>query len=110
MATFQFFKSSTKNQYYYLLKATGNSQLILSCEGFSSKQSCIEGIQFVKTNAAQDHSFERTDSYLSYTFIIKDLKGNIVAKSENYTSEGPREQVIELIKKDAGSAIVQDLT
>ena len=110
MAIFQVFKSSTKNQYYYLLKATGNSQLILSCDGFSTKQNCLAGIQFVKKNAANDDSFERHDSYLSFTFVIKNDNQQTIAKSENYTSEPPREQIIDLIKKDAGSAIIQDLT
>ncbi|MCF2443600.1 YegP family protein [Dyadobacter sp. CY345] len=110
MAIFQVFKSTTKNQYYYLLKATGNSQLILSCDGFSSKQMCLDGIEYVRKNAVEDESFKRQDSYLSFTFTIENDSQQTVAKSENYTSEPPREQIIELIKKDAGSAIIQDLT
>jgi uncharacterized protein YegP (UPF0339 family) len=110
MAIFQVFKSSNKNQYYYLLKATGNSQLILSCEGFASKQSCLDGIKFIIANAADGSTFERKDSYLSYTFFAEDSDGNVIAKSENYTSIGPREQVIGLIRADAPLATIQDLT
>ncbi|SEJ28619.1 protein of unknown function [Dyadobacter koreensis] len=110
MAIFQVFKSSTKNQYHYLLKATGTSQLILSCEGFSSKQKCLDGILFVQKHVAGEEVFERQDSYLSFTFIIKNDIQETVAKSENYTSESPREQIIALIRKDAGTAIIQDLT
>lgn len=110
MAIFQVFKSSNKNQYYYLLKATGNSQLILSCEGFTSKQSCLDGIKFIITNAADERTFVRSDSYLRYTFEAKDSEGNVIARSENYTSIGPREQVMDLIKTDAPLALIQDLT
>jgi uncharacterized protein YegP (UPF0339 family) len=110
MAIFQVFKSSNKNQYYYLLKATGNSQLILSCDGFASKQSCLEGIQCIIAHVREENFIERLDSYLSYTFLAKNSEGKVIAKSENYTSIGPREQVIGLIKADIPSAIIQDLT
>jgi uncharacterized protein YegP (UPF0339 family) len=108
MAIFQVFKSSSKNQFYYLLKATGNSQLILSCEGFTSKQNCLAGIKFIQENASDDVFYERTSSYLNYIFVVKSAEGSVIGKSEHYTIESARENSIVMIKEGAGKAIVQD--
>jgi uncharacterized protein YegP (UPF0339 family) len=108
MAIFQVFKSSSKNQYYYLLKATGNSQLILSCEGFTSRQSCFDSIKIIQEKASDDDFYDRTSSYLNYVFVVKSPAGKIIGKSEHYTIESARENSIAMIKEGAGSAIVQD--
>lgn len=108
MANFQVFKSSTKNEYYYLLKATGNSQLILSCQGFSSKQKCLDAIQYIREKAADNDFYERTSSYLNYIFVIKAPDGTLIGKSEHYTIESARENSIEMIKNGSEKAIVQD--
>jgi uncharacterized protein YegP (UPF0339 family) len=108
MAIFQVFKSSSKNQYYYLLKATGNSQLILSCEGFSSKQNCLAAIKFIQEKASDDDFYERTSSYLNYIFIVRSADESIIGKSEHYTIESARENSIAMIREGAGNAIVQD--
>jgi len=108
MAIFQVFKSSSKNQYYYLLKATGTSQLILSGDGFPSKQSCLESIKVIQQKAVEDDFYERTSSYLNYIFVTKSPAGMIIGKSEHYTIESARENSIVMIKEGAGSAIVQD--
>jgi uncharacterized protein YegP (UPF0339 family) len=108
MAIFQVFKSSSKNQYYYLLKATGTSQLILSCDGFTSKQSCLDSIKVIQQKAMEDDFYERTSSYLNYIFVTKSSAGMIIGKSEHYTIESARENSIAMIKDGAGSAIIQD--
>jgi len=110
MAVFQVFKSPLKKEYYFLLKATGNSQLILSGQGFPSKQNCIENIESFKETASSDDSYQLLDQYLSYTFLAVNKKGIVIGKSENYTTEAAREQIIILIKRDATSAVIQDLT
>ena len=55
---FQVFKSSVNNQYYYHLKAA-NGEKILSGEGYTTKQSCFNGIAAVKANAPYDSRYER---------------------------------------------------
>ncbi|WP_159467842.1 YegP family protein [Dyadobacter sp. 3J3] len=108
MANFQVFKSSTKNQFYYLLKATGNSQLILSCEGFTSKQKCLDAIKYIREKAAEDDFYERTSSYLNYIFVVKDANGMVIGKGEHYTIESARENSIEMIKSGSANAVLQD--
>lgn len=108
MANFQVFKSSTKNQYYYLLKATGNSRLILSCEGFSSKQKCLDAINYIRGKAADDDFYERTSTYLNYIFVVKSAEGVVIGKGEHYTIESARENSIETIKSESEKAILQD--
>ena len=108
MANFQVFKSNTKNQYYYLLKATGNSRLILSGEGFSSKQKCLDAIKYIRENAENDDFYERTSSYLNYIFVVKAAEGSVIGKGEHYTIESARENSIEMIKSGLEKAVVQD--
>ena len=108
MANFQVFKSSTKNEYYYLLKATGNSRLILSCEGFPSKQKCLDAITYIRSKAAGDDFYERTSTYLNYIFVVKSAEGVVIGKGEHSTIESARENSIEMIKSESEKAVLQD--
>lgn len=67
---FQIFRSSANYQYYYRLKA-GNGEIILSGEGYTTKQSCLDGIASVKVNAPFDSRYDRKDSYLNYTCELR---------------------------------------
>lgn len=44
-------KKSSSNEYYFVLKAAGNSQIIARSEMYTTKQSCEGGIDSVKENA-----------------------------------------------------------
>ncbi|ANE50624.1 YegP family protein [Flavisolibacter tropicus] len=106
---FQIFKSNTNNQYYYNLKAA-NGEKVLSSEGYTTKQACINGIASVKVNAPYDSRYERKNGYSNYTFNLKSANGEIIGRSENYTSESGRENGIAVVKRDAPLAPVEDLS
>lgn len=103
------FRSTANNQYYYRLKSI-NGETILNGEGYTTKQSCLNGIASVKQNAPYDSRYERKDGYLNYTFNLKAGNGEIIGRSENYTSSAARENGISAVKRDAPNAPVEDLT
>jgi uncharacterized protein YegP (UPF0339 family) len=106
---FQVFKSTYNSQYYYHLKAR-NGEKILSGEGYTTKQSCLNGIASVKANAPYDTRYDRKDGYGNYTFNLKSTNGEIIGRSENYTSSYGRENGINAVKLDAPAAPIEDLS
>lgn len=103
------FKSSSNSQYYYRLKAR-NGEIILSGEGYTSKQSCLNGIASVKANAPYDSRYERKNEFNNYTFNLKATNGEIIGRSENYTTSTGRENGVEAVKSVAPTAPIEDLS
>jgi uncharacterized protein YegP (UPF0339 family) len=106
---FQIFKSSANNQFYYRLKSI-NGEIILSGEGYTTKQSCINAIASVKQNAPFDSRYERKNGFSNYTFNLMAANGERIGRSENYTSESARENGIAAVKRDAPTAPTEDLS
>ncbi len=106
---FQVFKSTFNNQYYFKLRAR-NGEPILSGEGYTTKQSCLNGIAAVKANAPYDSRYVRRDDWSNYTFNLKAANGEIIGRSENYTTRTAREGGIEAVKRDAPGAPVEDFS
>lgn len=106
---FQVFQSTANSQYYYRLKAV-NGETILSGEGYTTKQSCLNGIASVKANAPTDSRYERKDAFGNYRFNLKAANGEIIGKSEGYVSYAGREDGITSVKVNAPIAPTEDLT
>ena len=98
------------SQYYFNLKS-GNGQIILSSEGYTTKQSCLTGIDSVKANSPNDDRYDRLDSRNNqYYFNLKSSNGQIIGTSELYTTTSSRNQGIETCKRIAPNAEVRDAT
>jgi uncharacterized protein YegP (UPF0339 family) len=106
---FQLFQSPFNSQFYYRLRAI-NGEIILSGEGYTTKQSCLYGIQAVKTNAPFDSRYDKRDGQYNYTFNLKGANGEIIGRSENYTSVTSRDNGIAAVKRDAPGAPIEDLS
>lgn len=97
-------------QYYFNLKS-GNGQIILRGEGYTTKQSCLNGINSVKANSPNDDRYERLVSQNGqYYFNLKSVNGQTIGTSELYTTTSSRNQGIETCKRIAPNAEVRDLT
>ncbi len=106
---FSIFKGSNGN-YYFNLKA-GNGEKVLSSEGYIYKSSCQNGIQSVKDNAPTDSRYEKKTSLNSkYYFVLKAGNGEIIGTSEMYETSGGRDNGIEVVKREAPGAAIEDLT
>lgn len=105
---FTVYKSSVNYQYYFRLRAA-NGEIVLSGEGYTTKQNCLNGIASVKANAPYDSRYNRKD-YPTYTFTLHSSNGEAIGRSETYDSRYGRENGIEAVKRDAPGAPIEDLS
>lgn len=103
-------KKRSNGEFQFNLKA-GNGEVILTSEGYSTKSSCENGIDSVKTNS-QDYSKydKKVSSNNKYYFNLKASNGQIIGTSEMYESSSGRNNGIESVKSNAPDAIIEDLT
>jgi hypothetical protein len=105
---FEVHRSTVNNQFYYKLRAV-NGEPILSGEGYTTRQSCHNGIASVKANASYDQRYLRKSAILNYTFNLLAVNGETIGRSENYNSESGRENGIAAVKRDALNAQIVDM-
>ncbi len=97
-------------EFQFNLKA-GNSQVILTSEGYTTKASCMNGIESVRKNSTDDSKFDRLQAKNGkWYFNLKAGNGQIIGTSEMYESTSGRDNGIESVKKNAPIAKVVDLT
>lgn len=107
----KFVISQRKNgEYQFNLKA-GNGQVILTSEGYTTLAACKNGIESVKKNSQEDARFERKEAKDGSPFFnLKATNGQIIGKSEMYSSAAACENGIESVKKNAPEAeVVEEL-
>ena len=103
-------KKSADGQFMFNLKS-GNHEVILTSELYKEKRSAISGIASVRANALDPVRYERkTAKNGSPFFVLKAGNGEVIGKSEMYSSATAMEGGIESVKKNALAATVQDLT
>ncbi|MES0826966.1 YegP family protein [Ruegeria sp. SCP11] len=97
-------------EYRFRLKA-GNGEIILASEGYVQKASAENGIESVKSNAANDDRYERKETKSGgHMFNLKASNGQVIGTSESYSSGSARDNGIESVKRNAPEARVEDLT
>ena len=102
--------ASTTQPYYFNLKAV-NAEIILTSETYTTKQSAETGIASVKENAPIDSRFEKKTSISGEPyFVLKAANGQVIGKSEMYSSEAARDNGIKAVQRDAPVAGTIDLT
>ena len=107
----KFVISQRKNgEYQFNLKA-GNGQVILTSEGYTTLAACKNGIESVKKNSQEDARFERKEAKDGSPFFnLKATNGQVIGKSEMYSSAAACENGIESVKKNAPDAeVVEEL-
>lgn len=109
MAKFEI-KLRKNGEYQFDLKAS-NGQGILTSEGYKAKASCLNGIESVRKNSANDDRYERkTSSNGKPYFNLKASNGQIIGTSEMYESTAAMNNGIESVKKNGQTENVDDLT
>ena len=97
-------------EFQFNLKAT-NGQVILTSEGYTTLAACKNGIESVKKNSQEDARFERKEAKDGSPFFnLKATNGQVIGKSEMYSSKSACENGIESVKKNAPEAeVVEEL-
>jgi uncharacterized protein YegP (UPF0339 family) len=103
-------EKGTSGKYRFNLKA-GNGEIILTSETYEGKSAALGGVESVKANAPADSRYERrTASNGQPYFVLKAANGQIIGRSETYSSNSSMENGIESVKKNAPVAPVEDLS
>jgi uncharacterized protein YegP (UPF0339 family) len=101
---------AANGEYKFNLKA-GNGQVILTSELYKEKRSAIAGAESVKANAADDDRYQRkTASDGSPFFNLTATNGEVIGRSEMYSSESAMENGIASVKTNGPGAEVVDTT
>jgi hypothetical protein len=109
MAKFEVYQSGKNKEFRFRLKAD-NGQIILSSEGYTSKASCMNGIESVKKNAGDVKRFSKTQTPTKmFRFAITAANSQIIGTSQNYKSESGRDNGIESVKKNAAKAEIKEV-
>lgn len=109
MSTFVITKRKD-GEFQFNLKA-GNGEVILSSEGYSSKQGCTNGIESVMKNAADEKRYEqKTAGNGKYYFVLTSANGQVIGTSEMYETAAGRDGGIDAVKRNAPSATIDDQT
>jgi len=103
-------QKNKKGEFFFNLIAP-NGRTILSSEQYSTKSAALNGIESVKKNCQSDSAFERLENknHEPY-FVLKAKNGEIIGKSEAYSSKASMENGIASVKENAPSAEIKDLT
>lgn len=111
MAGYFELKRSAKGDYTFNLKA-GNHETILTSETYSSKAAAENGIDSVRRNGIDDANFERkTAKDGSPYFTLKSpANGQVIGKSEMYSSPSSRDGGIASVMRNAKGAEIKDKT
>ena len=80
-----------------------------SGEGYTAKVSCENGIRAVQANC-QPHRFESFLESGQYGFNHVATNGEIIGRSEKYTTAQARDHGIQVVLSEAPEAPVSDLT
>jgi uncharacterized protein YegP (UPF0339 family) len=109
MAKFEVYQSSKNKEFRFRLKAD-NGQTILSSEGYTTKASCLNGIESVKKNSADPKRFTKSKTPTNmFRFSITAANSQIIGTSQNYKSESGCENGMESVKRNAPKAEVKEV-
>lgn len=98
----------SNNEFQFNLYAT-NGQVILSSEGYTAKDGCLNGIASVKKNSQDEHKFEKMESKNSkYYFNLKAANGQIIGTSQMYESAAGRDNGIRSVMTNAPDAVIEE--
>ena len=103
-------KKSKSGQFMFNLKAS-NGQIILTSELYQEKASAQNGIESVKKNASiTSHFEEKSSSKDEPYFVLKAANGQVIGKSEMYSSNAAMKKGITSVQTNAPEGKIVDLT
>ena len=110
---FEIYKDSAK-EFRWRLKAANGEILATAGQGYKAKADCKTGVQRIqeelKKGTKSKYEFELyQDKAKEYRWRLKASNGQVVASSsEGYKAKAKCQHAIDLIKKGAGKATVED--
>ena len=101
-------KKSSDGQFVFNLKA-GNGEVILTSERYKAKESALKGIESVRKNSPDDARYDRLASTAREPyFVLKAANGEVIGRSEMYSSASAMENGIRSVKENGPSSPLVD--
>ena len=99
-------KVAKNGQHFFNLKS-GNGQIILSSEMYTTRAACENGIASVKKNAPDDSRYERKEAANGkHHFNLKAGNHQVIGSSQMYADVSGMNNGLESVKKNAPEAEV----
>ena len=96
-------------EFQFNLKA-GNGEIILTSEGYTTKAACLNGIESVKKNSADDSKFEVLEAKNGKLYFrLKAGNGQVIGASQMYASKETAKKGIASVKRNAPDAAIVEL-
>lgn len=103
-------KTTSNDRFVFNLKA-GNGEVVLTSNIFPTKEEAAAVIASVKSNAPFDGQYERkVGSNDKPYFVLKATDGQVLGRSEMYSSHSSMENGIKSVMRNAATATIKDLT
>ena len=103
-------KKSKNDKYFFSLLAS-NGQTIMGSEMYEAKASALNGIESVKSNAADDGRYARLNGKDgSPYFTLKAGNGQVIGNSQMYSTAAARDNGIASCKANGPTAPTDDQT
>ena len=109
MAKFEVYQNKKSKEYRFRMKAS-NGQIILSSEGYKSRNACLNGIESVRNNAKNPKRYAKTQTTSgAYRFALVAGNKEIIGISQNYKSASGRNNGVKSVMKNATKAAISEL-
>ncbi len=106
MAAKYLLKNSKNGKFTFSLLAGNNQVVMTASDIYETKEAALNGIESCKKNGTDDARFERKKSSADEPyFVLKTDNGQIIGKSEMYSSLASMENGIASVKTNAGAAV-----
>ncbi len=103
-------KLDSAGKFMFNLKAA-NGEVILTSQAYTAKASALEGIASVQKNGVSEAHFEVKHSTKNEPyFVLKATNGEVIGRSEMYSSEAAMKNGIASVEKNCPSAKIDDHT
>lgn len=97
-------------QFRFNLKAA-NGKIVLSSERYTTKESARSGIESVRKNGPSDGRYDRRVAKNGEPyFVLLAANGEIIGRSETYSSRAAMERGIASVQRHAKGASIDDTT
>jgi uncharacterized protein YegP (UPF0339 family) len=99
-----------KNDHFMFNLIAPNNEVILTSEGYTTKENCKKGIESVRKNSLVATKFLKLIDFptTKVYFVLKAENGEIIGRSQMYESDATRKIGIASVKKFAATAALVD--
>lgn len=103
----KFVVSRRANGEFQFNLCASNGQVILSSEGYTSRDGCLNGIESVRKNSADATRFEKRTAKDERTyFVLKAGNHQIIGQSQMYASDASCDNGMASVGKHAPDAVL----